>query len=197
MIKLIGVIKMGKIPSYEEGVLLLEKYNKEPFHIQHGKTVGAVMGWYAEKYDPENVDFWRIVGLLHDLDFEMYSEEHCVKQVEIMKEEGLDEEIIKSTTSHGYGLTGTVNKPEKQMEKILFASDELTGIIGAAALMRPSKSVSDMELKSVKKKFKDKKFAAGCSRDVIRTGAENLGWELDELLSSTLEAMKTTENEYL
>lgn len=188
---------MGKIPSYKEGLELLKKYNKEDFHIQHGETVGAVMGCFAEKYDPDNVEFWRIVGLLHDLDFEMYPEEHCVKQVDIMKEEGLDESIIVSTTSHGYGLTGSASKPEKLMEKILFASDELTGIIGAAALMRPSKSVSDMELKSVKKKFKDKKFAAGCSRDVIRKGAENLGWDLDELLQMTLDAMKATESQYI
>lgn len=192
-----GVDIMEKIPSYKEGLELLKKYNKEDFHIQHGETVGAVMGWFAEKYDPDNVEFWRIVGLLHDLDFEMYPEEHCVKQVDIMKDEGLDESIIVSTTSHGYGLTGSVSKPEKMMEKVLFASDELTGIIGAAALMRPSKSVSDMELKSVKKKFKDKKFAAGCSRDVIRQGAENLGWDLDELLQMTLDAMKATESQYI
>ncbi|MDO5027119.1 MAG: hydrolase [Tissierellia bacterium] len=188
---------MGKIPSYEEALDLLLKYNKDAFHIQHGKTVGAVMAWYAKKYDPDNVEFWRVVGLLHDLDFGMYPEEHCVKQVELMEAEGLDQSIIKSTTSHGYGLTGSQSKPESLMEKILFASDELTGIIGAAALMRPSKSVSDMELKSVKKKFKDKKFAAGCSRDVIRQGAENLEWELDDLLGQTLQAMKDTESEYL
>lgn len=184
---------MGKIPSYSEALELLKKYNKEDFHIQHGETVGYVMRYFAKKYDPDNVDFWQIVGLLHDLDFEMYPEEHCVKQVELMKSEGLDESIIYSTTSHGYGLTGTESKPEKQMEKILFAADELTGIVGAAALMRPSKSTLDMELKSLKKKFKDKKFAAGCSRDVIKQGAENLGWELDELLNETLEAMKEME----
>ncbi|MFR2519340.1 hydrolase, partial [Peptostreptococcus stomatis] len=138
-------------------------------------------------------DFWEVVGLLHDLDFELYPEEHCVKQVDLMKAEGLDQSIIDSTISHGYGLTGSTVKPEKEMEKILFATDELTGIIGAAALMRPSKSVSDMELKSLKKKFKDKKFAAGCSRDVIRQGAEDLGWELDHLLNETLEAMKWLE----
>ena len=188
---------MGKIPTYDEALEILKKYNKEDFHIQHGKTVGAVMGWFAKQYDPEYIDFWRVVGLLHDLDFELYPEEHCVKQVELMEKEGLDQSIINSTTSHGYGLTGAVHKPEKQMEKILFACDELTGIIGAAVLMRPSKSVSDMELKSLKKKFKDKKFAAGCSRDVIREGADMLGWELDELLSQTLQAMKDTESEYL
>lgn len=184
---------MGYIPNYDEAHKLLEKYNKEPFHIQHGETVGAVMRYFAEKHDPDRADFWEIVGLLHDLDFEMYPEDHCVKQVDIMNEEGIDESIIKSTTSHGYGLTGSVSKPECLMEKILYASDELTGIIGAAALMRPSKSVSDMELKSLKKKFKDKKFAGGCSRDVIKQGAENLGWELDVLLEETLNAMKEIE----
>ncbi len=187
---------MAYIPTYDEALELLEKYNKMPFHIQHGKTVGAVMRYFALEYDPENADFWEVVGMLHDLDFEMYPEEHCVKQVEIMKNEGLDESIINSTISHGYGLTGSSVKPEKQMEKILFATDELTGIIGAAALMRPSKSVSDMKLKSVKKKFKDKSFASGCSRDVIRRGAQMLGWEMDELLTKTLEAMKATEERY-
>lgn len=186
---------MGAIPNYNEALEILKKYNKEPFHIVHGETVGYVMRYFANKYDPENADFWQIVGLLHDLDFEMYPDEHCVKQVEIMKEEGLDESIINSTISHGYGLTGSTVKPEKHMEKILFAADELTGIIGAAALMRPSKSCIDMELKSLKKKFKDKKFAAGCSRDVIRQGAENLGWDLDELLNETLNAMKEMEKE--
>ncbi len=184
---------MTYVPTYDQALELLKKYNKQPFHIVHGKTVGAVMRFFAEEYDPENVDFWEVVGMLHDLDFELYPEEHCVKQVEIMREEGISEDIINSTISHGYGLTGSTVKPEKQMEKILFAVDELTGIIGAAALMRPSKSVSDMKLKSVKKKFKDKRFAAGCSRDVIRMGAENLGWELDELLERTLQAMQATE----
>ncbi|MDD7363383.1 MAG: hydrolase [Firmicutes bacterium] len=184
---------MSYVPSYDEALTILKKYNKEPFHIQHGKTVGAVMGYFAETYDPERKDFWEIVGLLHDLDFEMYPDEHCVKQVELMEEEDLDEDIIHATTSHGYGLTDSKAKPEHVMEKILFAIDELTGIIGAAALMRPSKSVQDMTLKSVKKKFKDKKFAAGCNRDVIRSGADKLDWELDTLLSETLEAMKATE----
>lgn len=182
---------MEKMPTYEEGIELLKKYNKEEFHIQHGKIVGGVMGYFADKYDKENRDFWVIVGLLHDLDYELYPDEHCVKQVELMKNEGLDENIIHSTISHGYGMTGCKVKPEKQMEKILFAVDELTGLIGAAALMRPSKSVSDMSLKSVKKKFKDKKFAAGCSRDVIKEGAEKLGWDINDLMSETLEAMKT------
>lgn len=187
---------MDNLIKYDDALEILKKYNKESFHIQHGETVGYVMKYFALKYDPENADFWQIVGLLHDLDFEMYPDQHCVKQVEIMRQEGLSEEIINSTISHGYGLTGSTVKPEKQMEKILFASDELTGIIGAAALMRPSKSSLDMELKSLKKKFKDKKFAAGCSRDVIRQGAENLGWELDELLSETLEAMKDMERKF-
>lgn len=184
---------MGYIPTYDQALELLKKYNKEDFHIHHGKTVGGVMRYFANKFDPERADFWEVVGLLHDLDFELYPEEHCVKQVDLMKAEGLDQSIIDSTISHGYGLTGATVKPEKDMEKILFATDELTGIVGAAALMRPSKSVSDMELESLKKKFKDKKFAAGCSRDVIRQGAENLGWELDDLLNETLEAMKWLE----
>lgn len=185
---------MSYVPNYDEALEILKKYNSESFHILHGETVGGVMKYFAKKHDPENVDFWQIVGLLHDLDFGMYPEEHCVKQVEIMKELDLDESIIKSTVSHGYGMTKTDVKPELMMEKILFAVDELTGIIGAAALMRPSKSVSDMELKSVKKKFKDKAFAAGCSRDVIKQGAENLEWELDYLLEETLNAMKELEN---
>ena len=182
---------MAMIPNYQDALEMLKKYNNEPFHILHGQVVGGVMRYYAEKHDPENVEFWEVVGLLHDLDFGMYPEEHCVKQVELMRELDLDESVIRSTVSHGYGITKTEVKPEHEMEKILFAVDELTGIIGAAALMRPSKSVSDMTLKSVKKKFKDKSFAAGCSRDVIRTGAENLGWELNELMAETLEAMKT------
>jgi predicted hydrolase (HD superfamily) len=182
---------MGYIPSYDEGLEILKKYNKESFHILHGQVVGGVMKYFAEKHDPDNVDFWEVVGLLHDLDFGMYPEEHCVKQVEIMTELGFDDSIINSTVSHGYGMTGSQVKPEKQMEKILFAVDELTGIIGAAALMRPSKSVSDMTLKSVKKKFKDKSFAAGCNRDVIKEGAEKLEWEINYLMEETLEAMKT------
>lgn len=181
------------IPTYEQALAILEKYNKEEFHIQHGKTVAAVMRHFAEQHDPQRADFWEIVGLLHDLDYELYPEEHCVKQVELMQAEGLDEAIIHSTISHGYGETAVTVKPEAFMEKVLYATDELTGLIGAAALMRPSKSVSDMNLKSVKKKFKDKKFAAGCSRDVIKNGAEMLGWELDELLTKTLEAMQAKE----
>ena len=168
---------------------LLTKYNSEPFHLQHAQTVEGVMRWYAQKlgYDP---DYWGIVGLLHDLDFEQWPDEHCVKSQELMREAGVDEDIIRSTASHGYGICADI-KPEHEMEKILFASDELTGLIGAAALMRPSKSVQDMEVKSVKKKFKDKRFAAGCSRDIIRNGADELSWTLDELFSQTLEAMKS------
>ena len=175
--------------TYDEAFALLRKYNSEPFHLQHAQTVEGVMRWYAQKlgYDP---DYWGIVGLLHDLDFEQWPDEHCVKSQELMREAGVDEDIIRSTASHGYGICADI-KPEHEMEKILFASDELTGLIGAAALMRPSKSVQDMEVKSVKKKFKDKRFAAGCSRDIIRNGADELGWTLDELFSQTLEAMKS------
>jgi len=182
---------MSRVPSYEEALTLLKKYNSLEFHILHGQVVGGVLKYFAQQYDPENIDYWEIVGLLHDLDFGMYPEEHCVKQVEIMRNHNIDESIIRSTVSHGYGITKTDIKPEKKMEKILFAVDELTGIIGAGALMRPSKTVADMELKSVKKKFKDKAFAAGCSRDVIKQGAKNLQWEIDYLLEETLNAMKT------
>jgi len=175
----------------EKALALLLKYNKEKFHIQHALTVEAVMRWYAGKagYD---ADYWGIVGLLHDIDFEMYPEEHCVKAVEILQSENYGDDVIRSVCSHGYGMRVDI-KPEHEMEKALYAMDELTGLIGAAALMRPSKSVSDMELKSVKKKFKDKCFAAGCSRDTIQAGAEMLGWDLDKLLSTTLKAMQATE----
>lgn len=181
------------IPTYDQALEILKKYNEDEFHIKHGKTVAHVMRYMAGKYDPENVDYWEIVGLIHDLDYGLYPEEHCVKQVELMRSEGIDESIIKSTISHGYGLVQNEVKPEKEMEKILYATDELTGLIGAASLMRPSKSTLDMNLKSVKKKFKDKKFAAGCSRDVISNGADLLGWDLDRLLSETLEAMQDME----
>ena len=151
------------------------------------------MGEFAKEFDPEKVEYWAVVGMLHDLDFEEYPEEHCTKAEEMMKALDIDESIIRAVCSHGWGLTGTKYQPELQMEKILFATDELTGLIGACALMRPSKSCKDMELSSLKKKFKDKKFAAGCSRDVIKQGAEMLGWELDVLLQKTLDAMKATE----
>ncbi len=170
---------------------LLTKYNQDPFHLKHAQTVEGVMRYFARElgYGDEE-DFWGIVGLLHDLDFEMWPEQHCTKEQELMREAGVDERTIHATASHGYGLTVDV-KPEHEMEKVLYACDELTGLIGAAALMRPSKSVQDMEVKSLKKKFKDKKFAAGCSRDVIAKGAEMLGWDLDTLFERTIQAMRT------
>lgn len=182
---------MAKTLTREEAWELLKEYNKEPFHLQHGETVEGVMRYFARElgYGDEE-EFWGIVGLLHDLDFEMYPEQHCIKCQELMKEHDLEERLIHAVASHGYGICCDV-EPVHEMEKVLFAADELTGLIGAAALMRPSKSVKDMELKSLKKKFKDKSFAAGCDRDTIRRGAEQLGWELDTLLDKTLEAMKT------
>jgi predicted hydrolase (HD superfamily) len=171
----------------------LEKYNKEPFHILHGLTVEGVMRWYANELGyGDEADFWATVGLLHDIDFEMWPEEHCKKAPELLREAGASEELIHAVVSHGYSLVVDV-KPEHQMEKVLFAADELTGLIGAAARMRPSKSVMDMEVSSLKKKYKDKKFAAGCSRDVIEQGAEMLGWELPELFEKTILAMRSCE----
>lgn len=184
---------MSDIPTPEQAFEILKKYNQDAFHLKHGQIVSGVMGWYAAQYDPERVDYWRTVGMLHDLDFELYPEEHCVKGVELCRAEDIDEGVMRSAMSHGWGLTGTEYRPEQQMEKILFAVDELTGLIGAAAMMRPSRSVSDMEVSSLKKKFKDKKFAAGCSREVIRDGAELLGWELDTLIQKTLTAMQQGE----
>ena len=179
----------------EEAWALLTEFNQEPFHLQHAITVGKVMRWYAQQLGyGADADFWEIVGLLHDLDFEQFPQEHCIRSQQIMRERGVPEQIIHATASHGYGLCCDI-EPEHEMEKVLYASDELTGLIGAAALMRPSKSVQDMELSSLKKKFKDKKFAAGCSRDVIRQGAERLGWELDTLLDRTLQAMRAGEAE--
>jgi predicted hydrolase (HD superfamily) len=179
----------------QEALDLLKKYNKEPFHIQHALTVEGVMRWYANELGyGADADFWANAGLLHDIDFELYPEQHCVKAPELLKEGGASEDIIHAVCSHGYGICCDV-RPEHEMEKVLFAADELTGLIGAAALMRPSKSVMDMEVSSVKKKFKDKKFAAGCSRDVIRQGAENLGWELDELFEKTILAMRSCEEQ--
>lgn len=179
----------------ETAVGLLLKYNKEKFHIQHAVTVENVMKDYAEKlgYADEAAE-WGIVGLLHDVDFEKYPEQHCIKAPELLREVNASDELIHAVCSHGYGITVDI-KPEHEMEKVLFACDELTGLIGAAALMRPSKSVSDMELKSLKKKFKDKKFAAGCSREIIAKGAEMLGWELDKLLGDTLEIMRSAEKD--
>ena len=184
---------MKECISREAALAALKTYNKEPFHILHGLTVEGVMRWYANELGyGDEADFWALAGLLHDLDFEMYPDQHCIKSQEIMRERGIDEKLIHATASHGYGLVCDV-KPEHQMEKVLFAADELTGLIGAAALMRPSKSISDMEVKSIKKKFKDKKFAAGCHREVIAQGAEMLGWTLDELFEKTIEAMRVDE----
>ena len=179
----------------ETAVGLLLKYNKEKFHIQHAVTVENVMKDYAEKlgYADEAAE-WGIVGLLHDVDFEKYPEQHCIKAPELLREVNASDELIHAVCSHGYGITVDI-KPEHEMERVLFACDELTGLIGAAVLMRPSKSVSDMELKSLKKKFKDKKFAAGCSREIISKGAEMLGWELDKLLGDTLEVMRDAEKD--
>ena len=179
----------------KQAVELLLKYNKDSFHLQHAATVQSVMKWYAEKLGyGDDADNWGLVGLLHDIDFEKYPDEHCIKAPELLAEIGASDELIHAVCSHGYEITVDI-KPEHEMEKVLFAADELTGLIGAAALMRPSKSVSDMELKSLKKKFKDKKFAAGCSRDIISKGAEMLGWELDKLLDMTLCAMRDKEHE--
>ena len=182
----------------EEAFEILKKYNKDEFHIRHALTVEGVMRYFAKELN-EDVEYWGNVGLLHDVDFELYPEEHCKKCIELLRENNVDESIIHSICSHGYGLCSDV-KPEHIMEKVLFATDELTGLIWAAAKMRPSKSVMDMELSSLRKKFKDKKFAAGCSRDVIITGAEQLGWDLDTLLEKTILAMREDEakiNEYM
>lgn len=186
--------------SREEAFALLKKYNQDPFHIQHALTVEAVMKWYARElgYGSEE-EHWGLVGLLHDIDFELYPEEHCLKAPELLREGGVGEDIIHSVVSHGYGITigcgVTLDvAPKHEMEKVLFATDELTGLIWAAAKMRPSKSAKDMEVSSLKKKFKDKKFAAGCSRDVITKGAENLGWELPKLMEMTILAMRSCED---
>ncbi|MDD6143433.1 MAG: hydrolase [bacterium] len=177
----------------EEALVLLKTYNKESFHIQHALTVEGVMRWYAQELGyGEDADFWATVGLLHDIDFENWPEEHCKKAPELLSAAGVGEDMIHAIVSHGYGLCADV-APEHLMEKVLFATDELTGLIGAAALMRPSKSVMDMEVSSLKKKFKDKKFAAGCSRDVITQGAEMLGWELPDMFEKTILAMRSCE----
>ena len=179
----------------EEAYALLHKYNKEAFHIQHALTVEGVMKWFANDLGyGEDEEYWAITGLLHDIDFELYPEEHCIKAPELLKEGGVADDMIYSICSHGYEICCDV-EPKHEMEKVLFAADELTGLIWSAALMRPSKSVMDMELKSLKKKFKDKRFAAGCSRDVIKVGAERLGWELDVLMEKTIEAMRYCEAE--
>ena len=179
----------------EQAFALLRQYNSDPFHIQHAITVEAVMKWFAKDLGyAEEADHWGIVGLLHDIDFEQYPDQHCIKAPELLREGGVSEDIIHSVVSHGYGITVDV-KPEHLMEKVLFASDELTGLIWAAALMRPSKSTKDMELKSLKKKYKSKGFAAGCSREIIADGAQMLGWDLDTLLLKTLSAMQDCEDE--
>ena len=190
-----------KTITRDEAFTLLKKYNKDSFHIQHALTVEAVMKWYANELGyGEDAEYWGIVGLLHDIDFELYPEEHCLKAPEMLREAGVGEDVIHSVVSHGYGITvgcgATIDVvPEHEMEKVLFAADELTGLIWAAALMRPSKSTKDMELKSLKKKYKSKGFAAGCSREVIERGADQLGWELQRLLTMTLQAMADCEDE--
>ena len=185
---------MKAYPERSAAMELLKKYNSEPFHIQHAWTVEGTMRWYAEELGyGEDADFWATVGLLHDVDFGSWPEQHCLKAPELLAEIGCSEEFIHAVCSHGYGICCDV-EPEHEMEKVLFAADELTGLIGAAARMRPSKSCQDMELSSLKKKFKDKKFAAGCSRDVIKSGAERLGWELDTLLDKTILAMRACED---
>ena len=179
----------------EKALETLKQYNSEPFHIRHALTVEAVMGWMAENLGHgAEKEFWSLVGLMHDVDFEKWPEEHCIKAPELLREAGFTPEFIHAVCAHGWGMTGTDAQPEHEMEKVLFACDELTGLIWSAALMRPSKSTKDMELKSLKKKYKDKKFAAGCSRETIAQGAELLGWELDELLEKTLRAMADTED---
>ena len=185
---------MKAYPEREAALALLKKYNTEPFHIQHALTVEGTMRWYAQELGyGEDVEFWATVGLLHDVDFGTWPEQHCLKAPDLLAEISCSEEFIHAVCSHGYGICCDV-EPEHEMEKVLFAADELTGLIGAAARMRPSKSCQDMELSSLKKKFKDKKFAAGCSRDVIKDGAEKLGWELDALLEKTILAMRSCED---
>ena len=186
---------MSYVPTPEQALKLVDAYNHEEFHRVHARTVGATMRWFAAKYDPGNEDYWYVVGALHDIDFELYPEQHCVAGIKILARKDVDEGIIHAAMSHGWGLTATPYEPTRQMEKILFAVDELTGIVWAAALVRPSKSTLDMKPKSVKKKFKSEHFAAGCSRKVIRTGAEQLGWTLDELIEQTLAAMQAFERE--
>lgn len=181
------------IPTPEEAWELLCEYNEGEFHRKHGRIVGDVLRWYAVKLGYENeADFWQSVGILHDLDFEKWPQQHCLKEQELLQQKDVDERLIHAVVSHGYKLTVDV-APQHEMEKVLYAVDELTGLIGAAALMRPSKSVRDMEVKSVKKKYKDKKFAAGCSREVIERGADMLGWSLDDLIGQTLQAMQSSE----
>ena len=180
------------IPTPEQAWELLCEYNEGDFHRKHGRIVGDVLRWYANELGyGDEADFWQAVGILHDLDFEQWPEQHCTKEQELLRERGIDERLIHAVASHGYALTVDI-APKHEMEKVLYAADELTGLIGAVALMRPSKSVSDLEVKSVKKKYKDKKFAAGCSREVIERGAEMLGWDLDTLIEQTILAMRAS-----
>jgi len=182
------------IPTPEEAYALLREYNQGEFHLRHGRIVGDCMRWFARELGfGDEADYWETVGILHDLDFELYPDQHCLKSQELMREKGLDESIVRATASHGYGITVDI-KPEREMEKVLYAVDELTGLIGAAAVMRPSGSVQDLEVKSVKKKFKDKRFAAGCDREVILRGAEMLGWDLDTLIEKTILAMRESDH---
>lgn len=181
------------IPTPEEALNLLFEYNQGEFHRKHGRIVGDVLRWYAIQLGyGDEADFWEVVGILHDLDFEQWPEQHCIREEELLRQRGIDERLIHAVVSHGYQLTVDV-KPEHEMEKVLYAVDELTGLIGAVALMRPSKSVQDMEVKSVKKKYKDKKFAAGCSREVIERGADMLGWSLEDLIGQTIQAMRASD----
>ncbi|MBQ7720576.1 MAG: hydrolase [Clostridia bacterium] len=185
---------MSKTLSADEAYELLREYNSGDFHLLHGRIVGDVMRWYAAELGyGDEAEFWQTVGILHDLDFERWPDLHCVKEQELMREKDLDERLIRACASHGWGITVDI-KPEHEMEKVLYAADELTGLIGAAVKMLPTKTVKDLELKSLKKKFKDKKFAAGCSREVISGGAELLGWDLDRLMTMTIEAMRASEN---
>ena len=181
------------IPTPEQAWELLCEYNEGDFHRKHGRIVGDVLRWYANELGyGDEADFWQAVGILHDLDFEQWPEQHCTKEQELLRERGIDERLIHEVASHGYALTVDI-APEHEMEKVLYAADELTGLIGAVALMRPSKSVSDMEVKSVRKKYKDRKFAAGCSREVIERGAAMLGWDLNTLIEKTILAMRASD----
>lgn len=189
------MIIMKDYISREDAFALLRKYNQDHFHIQHALTVEGVMKWYATELGyGEDAQYWGIVGLLHDIDFEQYPDQHCIKAPELLREGGVGEDIIHAVCSHGYGITVDI-KPEHEMEKVLFAADELTGLIWAAALMCPSKSVQDMEVKSLKKKYKSSSFAAGCSREVIQKGADMLGWELTDLMQKTISAMRSCEDD--
>ena len=180
------------IPTPQQAYEILEQHNSDPFHLAHGRIVGETLRWFAEDMGhADEAGLWQVVGTLHDLDFERWPEEHCVREEAIMREAGIDEVVVRACASHGWGLTGTPYEPESDLERALFAVDELTGLIGAAVLMRPSRSVDDLTVKSLKKKFKDKRFAAGCSRDVIEQGAARLGWELPELMEKTILAMRT------